>query len=241
MTANVKIITAERANVLRVASAALRYRPAGAPALPSADAGRGPQGGGGAGGGGPPGGFGGGPPGGGPPGGFGGGGGGQQRSTTRPARQMVQMTPEVMKELGLSPDQQSKVTEAMKELVQRTAQASAGSGTSNPLGGGGGGPGGGGFRGFFGNNANEAQLMRQRMTNALSNILTEEQLQKYLAMGSANAVRPGTVYVLNAKGEPEARTVRVGLSTDANTELLAGLSEGDKVIVRARSATAEKK
>jgi hypothetical protein len=142
------------------------------------------------------------------------------------------MTPELMKELGLTEDQQTKVTAALREVMQRATQDNGG-GTSNPLGGGGGPP--GGFRGG-GGGGNDAQQMRQRMMNALGNILSEEQLQKYMAMGSANAVRPGTVYVLNAKGQPEARVVRVGLSTDSSTELLSGLNEGDRVIVRARTA-----
>jgi HlyD family secretion protein len=221
MTANVKIITAERTGVLRVSSAALRFRPAGAGgALPTAGAaargaGQGGQGG---------------------QGGFQGGGGNQggggQRGASRGGtRQLIAMTPDVMKELGLSEDQQAKVTAAMKELTERTTQPAAG--TSSPLGGGGGpNP---AMRAMFGGNAQDAQLMRQRMINALGNILTEEQMQKYQALGSNTAVRPGAVYVLNAKGEPEARTVRVGLATDSQTELVAGLNEGDKVIVRARA------
>jgi len=120
--------------------------------------------------------------------------------------------------------------------MERSTQGAATSGTSNPLGGGGGfggGPPGGG--GFGGGNANEMLLLRQRMLNALGGILTEEQLQKYQAMGSNTAIRPGTVYVIGAKGEPEAKNVRVGLSTDSQTEVISGLNEGDKIIVRART------
>jgi hypothetical protein len=144
---------------------------------------------------------------------------------------MVEMTPETMKELGLSDDQQAKVTAALKELVQRTAQTAAGSGASSPLGGGGPPP---AMRAMFAN-ANDAQLMRQRVMNVLGNILTPEQMQKYQALGSNTAVRPGTVYVLGDKGQPESRAVRVGLTTDSQTELISGLNEGDKVIVRART------
>lgn len=241
MTANVKIMTAERQAVLRVASAALRFRPPGANALPEAGAvrpnagGGDRQRGGGGGGGGPPGG---GPPGGGfGGGGFGGppgGGGGGGRSTAqRAGPPLVQMTPELMKELGLTEEQQARVTEAMKEVVQRNMPQTDGQ-SSNPLGGGGGGaPNVRMFGG--GNNSSDTQLLRTRIMNALAGILTDEQLQKYQAMGSSTAVRPATIYVLNAKGQPEARSIRVGLSTDSQTEVLSGLNEGDKVIVRART------
>ena len=230
MTANVKVITAERNNVLRVPSAALRFRPAGSgAALPSAGAART----GGAGGGGGFQGGGGGPGGGGPGGGQGGGQGGQRGGQRAGAgRALPPMTPEIMKELGLTAEQQEKVTAAMKELAERTAPAGQG-GTSSPLGGGGPPP---AMRAMLAG-AQDQQLMRQRMLNALGNILSEEQMQKYQALGSNSAVRPGTVYVLNAKGEPEAKMVRVGLTTDSQTEVISGLAEGDKVVVRSRVET----
>jgi len=135
-----------------------------------------------------------------------------------------------MKELGLNDEQQAKVTEAMKGLMQRSTPDSGTGGTSNPLGGN-----TMNFRGMMGNNANDALLLRQRMMNALANILTDEQMLKYQAMGSSTAVRPATIYVLNAKGQPEAKSIRVGLATDSQTEVLSGLNEGDKVIVRERT------
>lgn len=212
MTANVKIVTAERQNVLRVASAALRFRPANAgAALPAADAVR-TTGGGAASG--------------------RGGGTGQRGATRGGTRQLVAMTPEIMKELGLSEEQQTKVASAMQELAQRSSSQSS-AGSSNPLGGTGGPPnfrGGGG-----GNGASDAQTQRTRMMNALGNILTPEQMQKYQALGSNTAVRPGTVYVLGANGAPEAKSVRVGLATDNQTEMISGLDEGEKVIVRSRT------
>ena len=140
------------------------------------------------------------------------------------------MTPEVMKELGLTEEQQGKVNEAMKGLVQRAAPEADGA-PSNPLGGGS----MPNMRMMAGNNNSDTQLMRTRMMNALASLLTDEQMQKYQAMGSSTAVRPATVYVLNAKGQPEARSIRVGLATDSQTEVLSGLNEGDKVIVRART------
>ena len=70
----------------------------------------------------------------------------------------------------------------------------------------------------------------------LAGILTPEQMQKYNAMSEGRAVRPATIYVLNAKGQPEARTIRVGLADDITTEVVSGLNDGDMVIVRSRTA-----
>jgi HlyD family secretion protein len=237
MTANVKVITDERRNVLRVASSALRFRPPNAAAAPGADlggAGGNRAQGGGPGGGPPGGGFGGGPPGGGPPGGGfpGGGGGGNsggQRAGGPRGGGMVQMTPEVMQSLGLDAKQQAAVTAAIQEVRDRIRAEAQGS-SSSPLGGGvslG--------RGGFGGGNNAGQLMQQRIRNALSNILTEEQMQKYTAMAQGRGQRPGTVYVLNAKGEPESKTVIIGLADDSNTEVVSGLKEGDLVVVRSRT------
>jgi HlyD family secretion protein len=232
MTANVKILTAERTNVLRIASAALRFKPAAASgaALPEVPAAAGAAGqGGGQRGGGTGGGFGGGGFAGGGPGGFPGGGGGNsggQRSGR--GRTMVQMTPEVMNDLGLSAEQQTKVTEALKEIMQRQAQSSQSSGSSNPLGG------TPNFARMFGNN-NDMQLMRQRIQNALAGVLTAEQMAKYQALGSASAVRTSSIYVLDAKGVPTRKEIRIGLQADSQTEVVSGLQEGDKVVVRART------
>jgi hypothetical protein len=130
----------------------------------------------------------------------------------------------------------------MKEVMQRASPDSAQTST-NPLGGGGGG--GGGFRGGgfggggFGGGTDPTQL-RLRVTNALAAILTEEQMAKYQAMGSSTAARNSTVYVLDAKGKPVARTVRVGLASDSMTEVLSGLEQGEKVIVRARTEQKKK-
>jgi hypothetical protein len=38
------------------------------------------------------------------------------------------------------------------------------------------------------------------------------------------------VYVLNAQGQPEKRTVEVGLQTSASAEIRSGLNEGERVI-----------
>jgi phage gp45-like len=90
-----------------------------------------------------------------------------------------------------------------------------------------------GFRGFGA--GNDFAQMRQRVQNALANILTPEQMQKFQALGASNAPRAGTVWVLDARGEPQQKAIRIGLNSDSFTEVVDGLAEGDKVIVRARS------
>jgi HlyD family secretion protein len=209
MTANVKILTSERANVLRVPSAALRFRPPTANS--GAGAGPGPAGAGG-------------------PGAVAGlaagGAGGQRAGGAGRGRMMVQMTPEVMTELGLSADQKARVSETMRSIFQRPAQAQSG---TNPLGG------GPNFRGFAGAGGVDFAQIRQRITNALSNILTPEQMQKYQAMSASNAPRNGTVWALGADGKPAQKVVRIGLASDSYTEVIQGLAEGDKVVVRARA------
>jgi HlyD family secretion protein len=203
MTANVKILTAERSNVLRLASAALRFRP---PATGDAAAQPGGARGGAGAAAGP-------------------GGAGATGSGTGRGRGFVRMTPEVMKDLGLTPDQQAKVSAALAELRQRQAAAPA---ASNPLGG------GVNFGRAFGGN-NDAQLMRQRMQNMLAGILTDQQLMRYQALGASNAVRTATVWVLDASGALASKEVRIGLQADSQTELVSGLKEGDKVVVRSRA------
>jgi HlyD family secretion protein len=110
MTANVRVVTDRRENVLRVANDAARFQPAGAAGA------RGPQGAGGGGGGG--GGFGGGA------GGAGGGFGGQNAAMAQ--------------ELGLSKEQQEKLDAGRKELfAAMRAQAPQGglAGGGGPPGG----------------------------------------------------------------------------------------------------------
>jgi HlyD family secretion protein len=213
MTANVKIITNRREQVLRVPGSALRFRPAQAGDT-SALLGMSSSGGGARRS------SGGGMPGGGPPG----------ASAVRSAaaeRPIVEMTPEVMKQLGLDARQQAQVQEALQKVAER-ARAQSRTSSSSPLGGG-----MPNFRAMFG--SNDAALNRQRVENALRGILSEEQMQQYLALGSNQSVRPGTVYVLDRSGMPESRAVKIGLADDNFTEIVEGLREGDEIIVRART------
>lgn len=237
MTANVKIITSERSNVLRVPAAALRFRPMGA--IPDAVAALGlnaapkraaTQSGGGFPGGGP---GGGGPPGGGGNrqggGGFPGGPGGPGAAATPTQRPLVEMTADVMQQLGLNAKQQEEVNTALADVAKRAADATKTT-SSNPLGGGNNMP---NFR--FGG-SDDATMNRQRVVNALSTILSEDQMQKYTAMSATQTERMATVYVLGDDGKPAPKQVRVGLSDDNYTEVVSGLAEGDKIVVRAQNA-----
>lgn len=193
MTANVKLITAERHGVLRVPNAALRFRP-GTDARP-ASPGR-------------------------PPGAETAGAG---SATTRA---LIELTPEVMQRLGLDTQQQAAAATALSGLAARLRTADQAA-SSNPLGGG-----MPNFRRMFGD-PGAAAANRQRILNALAAVMSEEQLQKYQALSARPAERDANVYVLNPAGNPESRKVRVGLADDNYTELLGGLADGDRVIVRA--------
>ena len=66
--------------------------------------------------------------------------------------------------------------------------------------------------------------------------MSEAQLQQYQGLALEQLEREATVWVPGRDGRPEQRPVRVGLADDNYTELLAGLAEGDRVVVRARTA-----
>lgn len=243
MTANVRLVTDERADVLRLPNLALRFRPDGAAgsAVGGAGGGRGGTSGQAGGQGGPGGqgaGAGGasGVPGGGGAAASGAGGStgvlpGTPGSGIGP-RPLPLLTPEVMQELGLSERQQAQVPgalEAANARIRADMQRNAGGG--NPLGNS-----SPNFRRLFGKPEDQAPLNRQRVLNALSVVMNEAQLQQYQALAVTQLERDATAWVLDAGGKPAARAVRVGLADDNYTELLAGLAEGDKVIVRARMA-----
>ena len=212
MTANVRIVTDRRENVLRVPNDAARFQPAGAGGGASA-----PQGQGGF-----QGNFAGGPPGQGGPGGQAG------------------MQDELVKELGLSKEQQDKLQKGREELFAQMRSQNQGSGPS-ALGGGGGFPGGGppGGGGFNFNN-NQGQAMRNRFDNLMGSVLTPEQMEKYRKFreqrfGGAQNTRRGELWTLD-RGTPKAHEVRLGVADDRYTELVEGdLKEGDAVIVRSRT------
>ena len=194
MTANVRLVTAERKGVLRLPANALRFRPGGESR--SAGPYAGAPGGGGA------------------------------------AHRLLELTPQLMQQLGLDVQQQAAAAVALKSVAARIRDAAQSSSSSNPLGGGG----LPGMRRAFGDSQDPAVANRQRLINALANVLTPEQLQKYLALGGKASERAATVYVPGADGSPEVRNLRVGLTDDNYVELISGLAEGDKVIVRLLAA-----
>ncbi len=202
MTANVRLVTAQRQGVLRLPGSALRFRPGG-------DARAGGQGVGRPGAGGP------------------------AVAGGVVVRALPELTPALMQQLGLDAAQQIAVTEALKAVAARIKEASQAA-SSNPLGGGG----LPGMRRLFGDSVDPATANRQRTINALATIMSPDQLQKYLASAARVTERAATVYVLDARGKPEARNVRVGLTDDNYAELVSGLREGDKVVVRAMAAKA---
>ncbi len=223
MTANVRIVTNRRENVVRAPNDAARFQPAGvartagAPGAPGAVPGLGDFG---------------------AAGGAPGGGGGQNRGG---------MNADMIKQLGLTKEQQEKLDKAREELVaQIRQQAGQQGGITGAAGGGGfpgggGGGGGGGFPGGgnFNNQNQQGQAMRQRFENMMSSVLTPEQMEKYRALRSArgapNASRQGTLWTL-ADGKPVAHQVRLGVADDKFTEVVkSDLKEGDLVIVRARA------
>jgi HlyD family secretion protein len=193
MTANVKLIIAERSSVLRLPAAALRFRPGSDP-------------------------------------------GGAMRpgaggsSGTGAARRLLELTPELMRQLGMDARQQADALAALQKAAQRSKADSQSASGGNPLGGN-----LPNFRRMFGSAGDEVTANRQRMLNALIGVMSEEQLQKYKALSASHTERPATIYVLDATGKPVARSVRVGLADDNYSELVSGLAEGDKVVVRAHA------
>ena len=215
MTANVRIVTARRENVLRVPNDAARFQPPEARAAAANPAG---AAGGFAGGGGFPGAAG------------GGGGGGFQGGG---------FNNDMVKQLGLTEDQQKKLDKARQELFAQLRTQQGG----GPTGIGGGGPGGppGGGGGF--NNNGQQQAMRNRFENMMASVLTPEQMEKFRAMrtqrGGQAQSRRGTLWTLEG-GAPKAHEMRLGVADDRYTEIVEGdLKEGAKVIVRARTEVAK--
>lgn len=94
-------------------------------------------------------------------------------------------------------------------------------------------------------NANQAETadpaaMRQRVMvvveQAVRPLLSEAQMVLYDKWKKGReTTRSANLYVLDAKGEPERRYVRLGISDDQFTEIAGGqIAEGERVVVRAR-------
>ena len=70
----------------------------------------------------------------------------------------------------------------------------------------------------------------------LQSVLTPEQMQRYRALAREAAnTRSATVWVQEADGMLAERRVRLGISDNQHTEVVAGdLAEGDLAVTRAR-------
>jgi HlyD family secretion protein len=227
MTANADIVLQERRNVLKVPTAALRWKPADAPGAVGAGrqaavggatgaAGGGGFGAGGGGfggfGGGGFGGFGGGGQGGFDGGGQGGFGGGGQRGAGGAQGAAF------LGQLGLDADQLKKAQAIMAD-VRKQAQAAAGDDRTK-------------LRAAM-QTANQAAFAK------IDVLLKPDQKAKFATLRAtfgqrrgarqAGAMTAGTVYVLR-KEKPVAVAVRVGGTDGTNTEIQGGLMAGDMVI-----------
>lgn len=89
----------------------------------------------------------------------------------------------------------------------------------------------------------DASAMRQRTQAAIEQtlrpIMTPEQIVLFERWRKGReTVRSGNVYVLDEKGDPDRKFVRVGISDDQFTEVVGGqLAEGERVVIRTREAS----
>jgi HlyD family secretion protein len=205
MTANVRIITDRRDDVLRVPNDAARYQPPGENAGNDNAARQGQQGG-----------------------------GGQQGGN-----QFGGINNQMAKELGLSKDQEERLQRAIQQVTQQIEAQQQASGPG-ALGGV---PGGNNFN----NNNREAQAMRNRFENAISSVLTPDQLEKFRQLRSQRGGQPqarqGKLWILE-NGQPKALEVMLGVSDDRYTEVVevrdgGSLAPGTQVIVRSRTELAQ--
>jgi HlyD family secretion protein len=205
MTANVRIITDRRDDVLRVPNDAARFQPPGENAGNDNAARQGQQGAG----------------------------GGQQGGN-----QFGGINSQMAKELGLTKDQEERLQRAIQQVSQQIEDQQQASGPG-ALGGA---PGGNNFNA----NNREAQAMRNRFENAISSVLTPDQLAKFRQLRSQRGGQPqarqGKLWVLE-DGRPKALEVMLGVSDDRYTEVVevrdgGTLEPGTQVIVRSRTELA---
>jgi HlyD family secretion protein len=209
MTANLRILTEERRDVLRVANAALRWRPASETAPAAAPAGNpfapsmpfGPGPGGGAGAARPP------------------GGAAQGQQGAAAQRQMAEFVEALKRDLALSPEQAAQVDEAMAE-----ARRSARSRFTPDM--------------PAAQRGEAFRRLREEIATQIAALLTPAQREGFEALRERFAAeRPGQgvsgrVFVPGPDGKPEPVAVRLGPSDGAFTEVLSGrLVEGDQAIV----------
>jgi HlyD family secretion protein len=201
MTANVKLVVAEKPNVLKIANAALRFRPPGVDAGPPIPApgggGRGaaasaPGGGAGA------------------AGSEGGGGGGGRRPSLEEIRDRL------VKQLGLTAEQQAK----LEPILQDSRQQMMGL-RELPEG----------ERRARGQKIREASRVKIRALLTPEQQAKYDEMAPPPPSGMGEVATPGRVYVLDAEGKPKAVNVVLGISDGSFTELVRGeLQEGQEVV-----------
>ena len=216
MTASVQIVLGSKSDVMKVPNAALRFAPRGVvretqrpdaqPAGAQAQFGGGAPGGGRGGGrrdGVAAGGPGGGFAGGGRAGGFGGGGRGGLLDTIRDE---FELTPEQDKRLD-------EIVQAQRDEMRRSFQS------------------GGGDRKAM---RARMQSMREAMEREVEAVLTPDQMEQLRTLQDrTEGGHRATVWLMGEGGEPEERSIFVGLHDDEATEVISGLEHGEEVIVRA--------
>lgn len=224
MTANANIVINQERNVLKVPSAALRWRPADQPLPTNRQGGNGGGAGGGNGAG-----FGG--PGG---GGFGGGqGGGGQGGGGQRGDFAARANERLYEALDLDPGQKTKVAAIMDE-ARKKAQAAR-----NAAGGAGGGD--------FQARRQAAQAANNEAFDKIAPLLKPEQKVKLQAFrdqqaqfagggrrggrgGAAAGFTRGTVWVLDKKNKPTPISVQVGGADGSSTEVRGQIQEGQEVV-----------
>lgn len=204
MTANVKMIVAEKPNVLKVPNAALRFRLAGSEGGPTG----GPRGQGAA------------APGGGGParsGGDAGGGAVQRGGGESRGGGAGRPTPEQIRErlvtgLKLTPEQQAKLDPILQESRQQMQALRSAPEAER---------------------GERAARIREASRTRIRALLTPEQRQIYDQSGEERSVTtPGRVYVVDGEGKPAVVTLTLGISDGTATEVVRGeLTEGQEVVV----------
>jgi HlyD family secretion protein len=145
---------------------------------------------------------------------------GRERGQGGGADRSGRMLASLKTELGLTGEQEQAVKEALDKLGQERRESTQGTLAGPPL-----------------DQSAARQRMTARIEQALSPLLTEAQRPAYEKWKQGReTTRLVALWVLGADGEPERRMVRTGLSDDRFTEVLSGIEEGDKVVVRAREA-----
>jgi HlyD family secretion protein len=215
MTANVKLVVAEKPNVLKISNAALRFRPPGAEGGPG---GPGTAGSGRGGGGASPGGVGAGP-----------GGSGQGAGEGRGGRQSLEeIRDRLVKQLSLTQEQHAKLEPilqdsrqqmmALRDLPEQERRT----------------------RGQKIREATRGKI-RAVLTPPQQAKYDEMSPGGPPAGGGDRSGTPGRVYILDADGKPKAVSVVLGISDGSSTEVLQGdLKEGQEVVAGlggARSGT----